>query len=453
MSEPEESKEGTESPEKKNREFIRETIEEKKPSKKRRVQTALLILVLAAAFGLVAAGVFAWFEPRFSSLFETEEESRESVQIPKDSPEPEGGETAEAEETTEAEETAQVLDEEALRESVEEIVEEALAARDSREEEDSIYTQIAADMASALQPGMVTVTSLKASEDIFQQSYVRSEESFGLILTMTGQDILILTETVLLEEAEEVTVTLGNRSRYGASLVSMDTTTGIAVVSIPRSEMGEEDLSYIEPVTLGNSYLCRAGDTVVALGDPMGHVPSVAWGIISYIDTSVQGIDMNFQLLQTDIAGSSQGTGILVNLDGQIVGWITQEYSESDSRNMLAAVSVSDIKSYIEAVSNGQRLARMGVQLQTVTVSIAQEQDLPVGLYVSNCVDGGPAYHAGLQNGDILVAIEGETVESMNNFQNVLMEYEPGDNVTVTVMRSSTNGYVEQDFAVRLEER
>lgn len=428
--------------------FIRETIEEKKPSKKKWLRRVLLLVVLAVAFGWIAALTFVLSEPRLKEMF-AGEETEEAIQISRDSPEAET--TAEAG-SAESSESSTEANEEVLKETVEELVEGYLSTRESDEEE-AAYTELVSDMATSLRRSMVTVTSLQASEDIFQQEYVRSQETFGLILTESSTRMLILTETYLVRDTETVLVTLGNSSEYSASLVGLDETTGLAVIGISLDDMSEGDLSYVEPVTLGNSYICQAGDTVVALGNPMGYVPSVAWGIISYINTSQQGIDMNFQLIQTDIAGSSEATGILVNLDGEVVGWITQDYSSDDTGNMLAAMSISDIKGYIERISNGESMACLGVQVQVVTASLAEERQLPQGLYISSCVSGGAAYEAGLQNGDILVGIGEETITTLSGLQDTLAEYEPGDTVTVTVMRSSRNGYVEQDFQVKLGER
>ncbi|MCD8078643.1 MAG: S1C family serine protease [Lachnospiraceae bacterium] len=429
------------------KEFIRETIEEKKPSKRKWIRRILLLLVLAVAFGLIAALTFVLSEPRLKEIF-AGEETEEAIQFSRDSLEAET--TAEAEEG-ESSESSTEADEEALKETVEELVEGYLSSRES--EEEAAYTELVSDMASALRRSMVTVTSVQASEDIFQQEYVRSQETFGLILTETSSRMLILTETYLVKDTETVLVTLGNKSEYSASLIGLDETTGLAVVGIFLEEMAEGDLSYVEPVTLGNSYICQAGDTVVALGNPMGYVPSVAWGIISYINTAQQGIDMNFQLIQTDIAGSSEATGILVNLDGEVVGWITQDYSSDDTGNMLAAMSISDIKGYIERVSNGEAMACLGVQVQVVTASLAEERQLSQGLYISSCVSGGAAYEAGLQNGDILTGIGEETITTTSGLQEALAKYEPGETVTVAVMRSSRNGYVEQTFQVKLGER
>ncbi|MCD8330844.1 MAG: S1C family serine protease [Lachnospiraceae bacterium] len=430
------------------KEFIRETIEEKKPSKRKWIRRILLLLVQAVAFGLIAALTFALSEPRLKELL-AGEETEEAIQFSRDSLEAET--TAEAEDS-ESSESSTEADEEALKETVEELVEGYLSTRES-EEEEAAYTELVSDMASALRRSMVTVTSIQASEDIFQQEYVRSQETFGLILTETSSRMLILTETYLVKDTETVLVTLGNKSEYSADLVGVDETTGLAVVGISLEEMTEGDLSYVEPVALGNSYICQAGDTVVALGNPMGYVPSVAWGIISYINTAQQGIDMNFQLIQTDIAGSSEATGILVNLDGEVVGWITQDYSSDDTGNMLAAMSISDIKGYIERVSNGEAMACLGVQVQVVTASFAEERQLPQGLYISSCISGGAAYEAGLQNGDILTGIGEETITTISGLQEVLTKYEPGETVTVIVMRSSRSGYVEQTFQVKLGER
>ena len=116
-------------------------------------------------------------------------------------------------------------------------------------------------------------------------------------------------------------------------------------------------------------------------------------------------------------------------------------------------MSISDMKLYIENLSNGRSMAQLGVRMQVVTKALAEEKELPEGLYISKCDKDGPAYEAGLQSGDVLVAINNREIYTAPELQSVLMELEPDELVHVKVMRKGRNGYAEQEFQVILQER
>lgn len=284
--------------------------------------------------------------------------------------------------------------------------------------------------------------------------------------------------------------------------------------------MDSDTQNYIQAAELGNSYRLEEGDMLVALGSPLGYVPSVAWGIVSYIERGYQGTDGQFRLIQTDIAGDADAKGILLNTDGQIVGWITQNYAENTRTGILQAISVSDIKGLIESISNGREVAMLGVKVQAMNsnppVDVTEEtadgerettapgtetgsgeesgasgadaeeyetgssappadasespagdrsasgesaessgsaEASPEGLYVTDLVNGSPAYSAGIQNGDILTAIDGTPLTSVTDLENAMERLSPGDTVEVSVLRISRGRYIDQTFEVTLTAR
>lgn len=552
--------------------FIREKIQEK-PKKRRYLKKIALSAGLAVVFGGVAG--FTFF---LCAGIGGHGGDRENVTIPRDT---EAGSTAQN-----PTETASAANPESLREAVEGMVQDYLSSQASQEEEKSrSCVERVSDLAAGIQSSLVTVTSTRADQDVFARTYERSEKTFGVVLAITGTDIRILTETSLEGVADSVHITLGSQKTYEAAYVSSDDTTGFAIVSLPVSSVSSEVLSTIQAAELGNSYSLQAGDMVVALGDPMGYVPSVGWGIISYIDPLHQGTDRNFRLIQTDISGDADAGGILINEKGQIVGWLTQRYADDTRPNLLQAISISDIKSLMEQVSNGAHPAMLGVKIQALkgnadlpdeTDGTAEESssitgdsqaessstadsapassreesraaadaseaarpksssaagnleadaqkegksktdtsaessgaaegskagslsgsapeteaqsnpqmkssaerdktgqtdasrtdaseaesgmalapgETPTGLYVTDLVDGGPAYTAGIQNGDILVRLGNTRLCETADLSAVLESCQPGDSVTVTVMRLSRGRYVMQIFDVTLAAR
>lgn len=435
------------------RQFIRERIE--RPKKERSiVKAVLLVCVLGILFGVMAAVSFFVSNRVINGAVPTTEALHESVSIPRDQL---PTETASVPETTVPPETETTVDashEEAFRETVEDIIDDYLKAQETEAPKETEPADIAKikDIRNSLKRNLVTVTSLQADEDVFKHVYTRSQETFGIIVAVTAKDVRILTESYLLEEADAVRITLGNGSVREASLMEEDAVTGMAVVSIPVETLDPGDSAFIQPAVLGNSYMCSPGDMVVALGRPLSNIPSVAWGIISYIENDAQGTDFNYDLIRTDIMGDAGAGGVLVNVSGEVVGWIRDSETEDDHLR-ISAISVSDLKGMIECLSNGNRISLLGVQTEEVTPLIAEEQQLPEGLYVTNTIADSPAFTAGILNGDVLTKINGEEIRSTFDLQNILLTLRPETEVTVTVMREGREGFAELEFPLTLGAR
>ena len=476
--------------EKGNRAFIRETIQE--PRKKRNILKSILTAsAVGIAFGVSASLSFALAGNWFPQVLDyTAESTRENIAIPRDqtpsSTALEETATTLSETPTETvaetlaeslEETSAVIStetetsawdetdnlrEEYLNDHIEAVLESMLENLDSEdfEVDNGVVTADTAEcidqvqhITKELKNSMVLVTTNSEEEDVFNHAYVRSQEAFGVVLAVTGQDVRILTESYLLEDADSVHIVLNNKKIYGAKLIGMDRTTGIACVSIPIETIEAEDMSCLKPVRLGNSYLLEPGDIVVALGNPMGYVPSVGWGIVSYIERNHQGTDLIFQLIQTDIAGDTAATGFLVNTQGEMVGWIKQDYSDESRKHLIAALSISDIKGHLESITNGGDLTSLGIQVLEINREMKQEQNLPGGLYISRCISDGPAFNAGIQNGDIIIRLGDTRLSTLTDLQTALAKCEPGETVDAVVLRGSRGGYAEQVFEVTLSAR
>ena len=435
------------------KQFIRERIE--KPKKERSiVKAVILVCVLGILFGVMAAVSFFVSNRVINGAVPTTEELHESVSIPRDQL---PTETASSPETTVPPETESTVDEsheEAFRETVEDIISEYLKEQEkeeTRETEPAGIVKIK-DIRNSLKRNLVTVTSLQADEDVFKHVYTRSQETFGIIVAVTGKDVRILTESYLLENADAVRITLGNGSVREAALMEEDNITGMAVVSIPVETLDPGDTAFVQPAVLGNSYMCSPGDMVVALGRPLGNIPSVAWGIISYIENDAQGTDFNYDLIRTDIMGDAGAGGVLVNVAGEVVGWI-RDYGTEYDHLRISAVSISDLKGMIECLSNGNRISMLGVEAEEVTPFIAEEQELPQGLYITNTISDSPAFNAGIQNGDVLIKINETEIKTSSDLQNAMQTLRPETEVTVTVMREGRDGFAELEFTLTLGAR
>ena len=207
------------------------------------------------------------------------------------------------------------------------------------------------------------------------------------------------------------------------------------------SEIKDSTLSAISVAVLGNSLLVTQGTLVIAVGSPLGTNYSILSGNITSTNNTISTIDVNYNVFTTDIIGSSSGSGALINLKGEVIGLVMQDYSSAGDEGTLTAVAISDLKALIEKLSNDQDIPYLGLNVTTVTSYIAQEYDIPKGVYIKKVLMDSPAMAAGLQSGDVITAIDGDAVYSEDGYASKVLSLKPEDTVKVTISRQGNNGY------------
>jgi Do/DeqQ family serine protease len=236
----------------------------------------------------------------------------------------------------------------------------------------------------------------------------------GVIVDPSG---LVVTNNHVIEGADEVKVALADKREFEATLVLKDARSDLAVL---RLKNGREQFPAIE---LGNSDDLQVGDLVLAIGNPFGVGQTVTHGIVSAVARTQVGItDFQF-FIQTDAAiNPGNSGGALVDLRGRLAGINTAIFSRSGgSQGIGFAIPANMVRVVVaSAKSGGSAVKRpwLGAKLQDVTVEIAESLGLkrPGGALVANVSPGSPAARAGLKTGDLIVAVDGQTVDDPNAF-------------------------------------
>jgi Do/DeqQ family serine protease len=236
----------------------------------------------------------------------------------------------------------------------------------------------------------------------------------GVIVDPSG---LVVTNNHVIEGADEVKVALADKREFEATLVLKDARSDLAVL---RLKDGREQFPAIE---LGNSDDLQVGDLVLAIGNPFGVGQTVTHGIVSAVARTQVGItDFQF-FIQTDAAiNPGNSGGALVDLRGRLAGINTAIFSRSGgSQGIGFAIPANMVRVVVaSAKSGGSAVKRpwLGAKLQDVTVEIAESLGLkrPGGALVANVSPGSPAARAGLKTGDLIVAVDGQTVDDPNAF-------------------------------------
>ena len=417
--------------------FIKEKVKERPINRRKLLRRTVITASMAVIFGLIACFTFLVLEPVFTNWLYPEEEP-EPVQLQEEA----GNEEMLPEDMileTESEEESQPPVQTTVVERVE------LGISDYQ----SLYGELSS-LAQEVSKSLVTVIGTTSDTDWLNNPYENEGQASGMIVADNGKQLLILTEKEIVDQSERLTVTFCNDIQADAALMQANQVTGLAVISVERSGLTEDTLGSISTAELGNSGSSLLGTPIIALGRPLGTAGSMAYGMITSVDSELNLTDGNYQLLTTDIYGSTNGSGIIINLSGQVLGIISQENSRSDIPNLITALGISNLKSQIEKMSNGQPMASLGIYGTDVPEDIHEEQGVPQGAYVTGIVMDSPAMIAGIQSGDVIVRMGTEEIDSFADYSRILSSLLPDTEVTLTVMRQGQEEYEEMTVDVLL---
>lgn len=424
--------------------FIKEKIKSKPINKRRLFKKVVWVIFCGILFGLISSLTFVIAKPKFEKLTEPKPDTTVSIpkdQQPEDEPEPESnpdqvpGQNPEGNPNQESEDEPEP-------EPV--IVERELEASDYQILQNKLYA-----IGKKTNRSVVTVTGVTSDTDWFDSAYERENQASGVIIANNGQELLILTERKVIDNAEAINITFINEDVVPATLKKYDGNTGIAIISVALAEISEETMGKIDVAVLGNSLTVNQGTVVIAIGSPLGVNYAIRCGTVTASDNTISTWDSTYTVFTTDISGSAQGSGVLINLEGEIVGVMLQSYSNSGDQNTITALSVSELKGVIEALSNGKSIPYLGLKTSTVTDQISAEHGLPKGVYIKGVETDhpSPAMNAGLQEGDVIVEMNGEQVLTEDAYTQKLMALLPEQQVTLTLMRQSGEEYVQLECA------
>ena len=294
-----------------------------------------------------------------------------------------------------------------------------------------------AQVSEMVSPSVVVITTeqvVYSQWSWYGQNQVESGAGSGVIISSDGY---ILTCAHVVSGASQITVTIGDTD-YTATVVGEDDTSDVAVLKI--------DATGLTPATVGDSNSLSVGDSVLAVGNPLGELGgTVTSGIVSALNRSVtiQGTSSTntMSLIQMDASVSPGNSGGgLFNMNGELVGIVNAKSSDSDAEGLGFAIPVNDaVKVAQELLENGYVTGRpyLGISYYAVTdaQTAAQLGVNAYGVYIVEVVKGGPADKAGLQAGDRIVSMDGSEVATQSDLGTLMQDHKAGDTIEITVAR------------------
>ena len=296
-------------------------------------------------------------------------------------------------------------------------------------------TQAVQNVSSAV---VTVVGTIPGQNTFFGPTGDQTVSGSGVFISKEGY---LLTNNHVVEGTQEVSIVLSDGTQEKATIVGTDLYSDLAVL--------KTDGKVPAVATLGNSDVLNPGETVIAIGSPLGDFKNtVTVGVVSATGRSIdtgQGYQIE-GLIQTD-AAINQGNsgGPLLNLAGQVVG-INSLVVRSTGTGAVAeglgfAIPVNTARAVAEQIMSKGYFSRpyLGVRFQSITPRVAAYYNLPVqwGVYVTDVTSGSPADKAGIQTGDIITKVGDTALDETHSYINVLFQYKPGDQVTIEVVRDN----------------
>lgn len=295
---------------------------------------------------------------------------------------------------------------------------------------------------------VVEIQSAATEEELSKNQNNKGKSISGMVVADNGQELLILGGEVPAKDAKIIRVTFSGGGQCDATLKSRDAGLGLCVYAVQRKNIADDVWKEIETAKLGGSKVVSEGDTVIAVGKLYGCDTISGYGVIESGQNYLDKADGQYQTIYTDVAGDISGSGILVNIRGEVIGIINTSIRTDDQTDQIAGYGISDIKDVIELLSNGKNVPYLGVSGVEVSEEM-KNQGLPQGVYVQEVEAGSPAMTAGIQSGDIITSVADTDIINLLGYHNTLMKQNVGDKILVRGKRQGTGGeYVDIDFEV-----
>ena len=434
--------------------FVREKIKQKPINRRKLLRRTLFTVLAAIVFAVVACVTFLLLEPFISDRLNSGKEvaTEPAVSVVNFSEPTEDEMLPEDMYATDKE-----MISEALQGNVSEVnqnirdIEEMISGIEfGLEDYQKLYGDLRT-LAEEVSNSLVTVKGVTEETDLLYNSYENSDQVSGVIIADNGPSLLILVKDAGLTEADEMRVRFVDGSSARCTLMGRDDATGMLVLGVSKSSLSESTRALAVPASLGTSRSTTLkGTPVLALGSPIGIADSFAYGMVTSGAQQLFMTDADYTLITTDILGTESSSGVLVSLRGNVIGIIDNSYESEAAGNVLNAVGITELKPLIEDLSNGEDRAYLGIKAMDITYEMQAEYGLPDGIYLRYIEIDSPAMNAGLQNGDVLVSVNGETFNTYHDFILWLSKEAPDTTVTVSLMRPSVDRYVPLEAEVTL---
>ncbi|MCD8090095.1 MAG: trypsin-like peptidase domain-containing protein, partial [Clostridiales bacterium] len=293
---------------------------------------------------------------------------------------------------------------------------------------------------NSIEASVVNISMTVSTTNIWNQTYESTGSGSGIIYKIDGDDVYVATNNHVVDGATSVSVSITGEEQVFATLVGKDAENDLAVIKVSKEALVSAGVSEVKAAQFVSTDQAEIGETVLAIGNALGEGKTVTMGIISAKNKDISVDGNNLTVLQTDAAiNPGNSGGALVNLDGQVIGINTAKTGSESIEGMgyaipsYVAVSVID-----QLIENGTvEKPYLGVVCFTITDNFRKMYNIDItGVFVQEVNSGSAAEKAGIRATDIITAVNGTTITSQADLQNIISGLSVGDSITIDFVRN-----------------
>lgn len=315
-------------------------------------------------------------------------------------------------------------------------------------------------------PSIVAITNMTETEyrTWFGQTYSQENDyaGSGIIVSEDDKYLYIATNNHVVDGAKTLTVKFCDDNTVAAEVKGTSPSNDLAVVKVAKDDVEQETMDAIRIATINDEGNEKVGEPVIAIGNALGYGQSVTSGIISALNREVTAQDSTTgetyanTLTQTDASiNPGNSGGALLNAKGEVIGINSSKMGGEYVDGVGFAIPMTTAAPIINELITREKVtddkaAFLGVSGIDVDDSVSQMYNMPSGIYVAKVYEGSAAAEAGIQQGDIITAFDGQDVSTMEEMQELLQYRAAGTKVNITINRADNGKYVEQKVEVTL---
>lgn len=328
----------------------------------------------------------------------------------------------------------------------------------------SVTTDVTA-VVDKVMPSMVSITNIyEETTSYWGRTYTSEQQASGsgIIIGENDKEYLIVTNYHVIEKCVQLTVQFADSETAGANVKGYDESMDIAVISVQKDSVPATTKKVIAIAEIGDSDSLKIGEPAIAIGNALGYGQSVTTGVISALDRNLEMENSYDALIQTSAAiNPGNSGGALLNIAGQVIGINSSKIGGSTIEGMGYAIPVNAIKELVEEFSNRETLYKvdenergyLGISGATVDSTTSETYGIPSGVYVTSVYSNSAAEAAGIIEGDVITKVNGQSVSTIKELQDLLAYYKGGDEIKVIIERAALGGYSEMEVMVTLSSK
>ncbi|MBR1443084.1 MAG: trypsin-like peptidase domain-containing protein [Firmicutes bacterium] len=305
----------------------------------------------------------------------------------------------------------------------------------------------------SVSPAIVCITTVSQGMDIFSVPQEISQSGSGVIFAQTSTDAYIVTNYDVIKGAKDVSVSVNGSDTVSVKMVGKEPKSGLVVLSVSKRDLKKAGIADITVAKFGNSDEMNIGDSVMSIGNMLGEGTTATKGTISNNKKEVTISGKKLTVLQTDAAiNYGNSGGALVNEKGEVIGinTVSEMYAEAKVEGIDYSISSNVVMPIIEQIMNDEQKPYLGVTIANINAQMAKQYNLPeTGVVIVTVEEGGNAYNAGIQSGDIVLSFNDKPVFTAEQLTEAVLQCKIGDKAEMTVLR---NGNRKSTVTVKFRE-